>query len=86
MSKRTLLTYFSNNSNINSTPTPNTGKSTNQPKKPKVKFRFLDIIGDLGDRKPIDEYPFEIRDQVKQAYVLHGPTQPGGQHFLTTGN
>ncbi|KAJ1276093.1 hypothetical protein BS78_05G187800 [Paspalum vaginatum] len=32
-------------------------------------------------RKPIEEYPFEIRDQVKKAYVLRGPTQVAGYTF-----
>lgn len=76
MQNRTLLSYYSN-----STRTPETNDTTNQPKKARVEFSLSDIIGDPGDRKPIVEYPFEIRDQVKRAYVLNGPTQPIGHTF-----
>ncbi|PVH64117.1 hypothetical protein PAHAL_2G193300 [Panicum hallii] len=69
MSKRTLLTYFSSSSS--STPLEN----ARQPKTQRVEFCASDIISDPGTRKPIDEYPFEIRDQVKRAYALRGPTQ-----------
>ena len=72
MSKRTLLTYFSSSSS--STPLE-TNDNTRQPKMPRVEFRCSDIISDPGLRKPIDDYPSEIRDQVKRAYVLRGPTQ-----------
>jgi len=34
------------------------------------------MIADPGNRKPIDDYEPEIRDQVKRAYALSGPTQP----------
>ncbi|XP_062217695.1 uncharacterized protein LOC133917884 [Phragmites australis] len=78
MSKRTLLTYYSSSSNAN---TSNTDEGTTQPKKSKVEFRFSDIVGDLGNRKPIDHYAFEIRDQVKRAYALSGPTQPVNHTF-----
>ena len=72
MSKRTLLTYFSSSSS--STPLE-TNDNTRQPKMPRVEFRCSDIISDPGLRKSIDDYPSEIRDQVKRAYVLRGPTQ-----------
>jgi hypothetical protein len=70
MSKRTLLTYFSSSSS--STPLET---NDNTPKIPRVEFRCSDIISDPGMRKPIDEYPSKIRDQVKRAYILSGPTQ-----------
>ena len=41
-----------------------------------MEFRHLDLIGDPGDCKPIEEYPPEIRDQVRRAYALGGPVQP----------
>ncbi|PUZ56430.1 hypothetical protein GQ55_5G300000 [Panicum hallii var. hallii] len=66
MSKRTLLTYFSSSSSKT---------NDNTPKTPRVEFRCSDIISDPGMRKPIDEYPSKIRDQVKRAYILSGPTQ-----------
>ena len=71
MSKRTLFTYYSSNS---STPTP-LETNARPPKNCRVEFCASDIISDPGLRKPIDEYPFEIRDQVKRAYALRGPTQ-----------
>jgi hypothetical protein len=45
-----------------------------------VEFSQSDVIGDPGNRIPIEEYPPEIRDQVRRAYALRGPTQP---HNLT---
>jgi len=70
MSKRTLLTYFSSSSS--GTPPL---EDARQPKTPRVEFCASDIISDPGMRKSIDEYPYEIRDQVKRAYALRGPTQ-----------
>jgi len=66
MSKRILLTYFS--SSNNSTLLEN----ARQPKTPRVEFCASDIISDPRMRKSIDEYPSEIRDQVKRAYALRG--------------
>jgi hypothetical protein len=34
------------------------------------------MIADPENHKPIDDYEPEIRDQVKRAYALSGPTQP----------
>ncbi|WVZ85457.1 LOW QUALITY PROTEIN: hypothetical protein U9M48_032383 [Paspalum notatum var. saurae] len=79
MSKRTLFNYYSSGSS--STPELENGENARQPKLPRVEFRCSDIISDPGLRKPIDEYPFEIRDQVKRAYALRGPTQPIGFIF-----
>ncbi|KAJ1255625.1 hypothetical protein BS78_K180300 [Paspalum vaginatum] len=77
MSKRTLLNYYSSGSSS----TPQNEENTRQPKLPRVEFRSSDIVCDPGMRKPIEEYPFEIRDQVKKAYVLRGPTQLAGYTF-----
>jgi len=71
MSKRTLFTYYSSSS---STPTP-PETNARPPKNRRVEFCASDIISDPGLRKPIDKYSFEIRDQVKRAYALRGPTQ-----------
>jgi len=72
MSKRIIHTYFSSSSSS----TPHTNESTSQPKKSRAEFRHSDLIGDPRKRKPIDDYQPEIRDQVKRAYALNGPTQP----------
>ena len=72
MSKRIIHTYFSSSSSS----TPHTNESTSQPKKSRTEFRHSDLIGDPRKRKPIDDYQPEIRDQVKRAYALNGPTQP----------
>ena len=72
MSKRTIQSYFSSSS----ASTPHTNESTSEPKKSRVEFSHSDLIGDPGKRKPIDDYQPEIRDQVKRAYALNGPTQP----------
>jgi hypothetical protein len=78
MSKRTLHTYFSGSS---STSTSDTNDSTNQPIQRRVEFSQSDVVGDPGNRKPIEEYPPEIRDQVRRAYALRGPTQPRNVTF-----
>ncbi|XP_039834621.1 uncharacterized protein LOC120695439 [Panicum virgatum] len=72
MSKRTIQSYFSSSS----ASTPHTNESTSEPKKSRVEFSHSDFIGDPEMRKPIDDYQPEIRDQVKRAYALNGPTQP----------
>ena len=72
ISKRTLLEYFSSSSGS----TQPTNESASQPKKPRVEFSQLNMIADPGNRKPIDAYEPAIRDQVKRAYALSGPTQP----------
>ena len=86
MTKRTLRNYFSSSSGSGSGPSPSTphtsneqragNESTTQPKKPRVEFSQSNMIADPGNRKPIDDYEPEIRDQVKRAYALSGPTQP----------
>jgi hypothetical protein len=74
MSKRTLRNYYSSSSGSGST--PHTNESTTQPKKPREEFSHSNLIADPAKRKPIDSYAPEIRDQVKRAYALSGPTQP----------
>ena len=76
MSKRTLRTYFPSTSGTGTSATPGTNDSTNQPKIRRVEFSQSDVVGDPGNRKPIEEYAHEIRDQVRRAYALSGPTQP----------
>jgi hypothetical protein len=73
MSKRTLHNYFENSRASGST--PHTNESTSQPKKPRAEFNHSILIADPGNRKPIDSYESEIRDQLKRAYALSGPTQ-----------
>ena len=46
-----------------------------------MEFRSSDIVSDPGMRIPFDGHPFKIRDQVKRAYALRGPTQPVGISF-----
>jgi hypothetical protein len=75
MSKRTQHNYFSSSSGSGPS-TPYTNESTSQPKKPRAEFSQSNMIADPENRKPIDDYEPEIRDQVKRAYALSGPTQP----------
>ena len=44
-------------------------------------FRQEFIIADPGLRISIDEFDHDIRDEVRRAYVLKGPTQPIGHTF-----
>ncbi|EEE67072.1 hypothetical protein OsJ_24042 [Oryza sativa Japonica Group] len=73
MLKRTLLTYYSSSSNTDPSASI---ENLSQPKRPRAEFSHSDIIGDPGLHKPIEAYPPEIRDQVRRAYALSGPTQP----------
>ncbi len=73
MPKRTLLTYYSSSCNTNTSDPPLNNEIASQSKRPREEFSHMDIIGDPGKRKQID-YPSEIRDQVKRAYALSGPT------------
>jgi hypothetical protein len=43
-----------------------------------------DIVADPGLIKPIDEFPHEIRDDAKRAYLQMGPCQPFGHTFPRT--
>ncbi|KAG2622341.1 hypothetical protein PVAP13_3NG269500 [Panicum virgatum] len=72
MSKRTLFNCYSSSS---STPSLENNENTRPPKLPRVEFSSSDIVSDPGLHKPIDEHPFEIRDQMKRAYALRGPTE-----------
>jgi len=69
MSKRTLFNYYSSGSC--STPSENDDNARQQ-KMARVEFQCSDIVSDPGKRKPIDEYPFAIRYQLKRPYALRG--------------
>ena len=83
MSKRTLFNYYS--SSNGSTPSLENNENTRPLKLSRVEFRSSDIVSDPGMRKPINEHPFDIRDQVKRAYALRGPTHLLVFHFLASG-
>jgi hypothetical protein len=81
MSKTTLHTYFCSSSGTSTT--LDTNDNTNQPKIRRVEFSQSDVVADPGNRKPIEEYVHEIRDQVRWAYALRGPTtQPRNLTFV----
>jgi pyruvate/2-oxoglutarate dehydrogenase complex dihydrolipoamide acyltransferase (E2) component len=44
----------------------------------------LHVIADPGCRIAIDRFCLDIRDEVKRAYSLKGPTQPRGHAFPKT--
>jgi len=56
--------------------TPHTNERTSQPKKLREEFSHSNLIADPAQRKPVDSYDPAIRDQLKRAYALSGPTQP----------
>jgi hypothetical protein len=53
-----------------------TNESRVEQKRPRIKLDMNDIVADPGLRKPIDEFPREIRDDAKRAYLQMGPCQP----------
>ncbi|XP_042035213.1 zinc finger MYM-type protein 1-like [Salvia splendens] len=44
----------------------------NQPRR-EVELNLNDIVGDLGKRKPIEEFNVSIRDRVRREYLNKGP-------------
>ncbi|KAL9677926.1 hypothetical protein QQ045_015763 [Rhodiola kirilowii] len=46
--------------------------------------RDFDIVNDPALRKPINYYEHSIRDNVRRAYVVHGPCQPHSHDFPKT--
>ena len=50
-------------------------------KKMRIEFSEDDIIHDPANRKPIDSYHPNIRDQVRMAYLLKGACQPMNHIF-----
>nr|CCI55404.1 PH01B015M02.5 [Phyllostachys edulis] len=66
MEKRTLRNYFTNNSSS----TPPTDESATQPKKPRLEFNPDEIIADPAHRIPIEDFPNEIRDEVRRSCYL----------------
>ncbi|KAH7679456.1 Ribonuclease H-like protein [Dioscorea alata] len=70
---------------------PRNEESSNTPKVPldsksseeniNTNFNFTDIASDPGLQKPIEDFDFEIRDQVRREYLTRGPCQPIGHNF-----
>ncbi|KAH7672367.1 Ribonuclease H-like protein [Dioscorea alata] len=70
---------------------PRSEESSNTPKVPldsksseddiNTNFNFNDIVSDPGLRKPIEDFDFGIRDQVRREYLTRGPCQPIGHNF-----
>jgi hypothetical protein len=58
-----------------------TNESRVEQKRPRIELDMDDIVADPGLRKPIDEFPHEIRDDAKSAYLQMGPYQPFGHTF-----
>jgi hypothetical protein len=45
-------------------------QGSSQPKKPEIEFSRSIMIADPGNRKPIDSYECEIRDQVNGTFTF----------------
>ncbi|KAH7650649.1 Ribonuclease H-like protein [Dioscorea alata] len=70
---------------------PRSKESSNTPKIPldsksseeniNTNFNLNDIASDPGLRKPIEDFDFEIRDQVRREYLTRCPCQPIGHNF-----
>ena len=73
-------------SSIVSNPNPNPnipfdGDDKVVEKRPRVKFSDNDIVDDPALRKPIEEYPISIRDEIRRRYLVKSPCQPYGDEF-----
>ena len=64
----------------------NTGnkESRLEQKRQRVELDLRDIVDDLGNRKPIDEFHHDIRDEARRAYLQMGPHRPVGHMFPKT--
>jgi hypothetical protein len=77
MAKRTLHSFYSSDTHS----IPRTTDNSNEPKKARMDFNPDDIIVDPAKCVPIDKYDNSIRDEVRCAYLLRGPTQPKDHEF-----
>jgi len=53
-------------------------------KRSRIEFDMRDIVADPGDRKPIDDFHHDIRDEARRAYLQIGPYRPAGHKFPKT--
>ncbi|CAA0840158.1 TTF-type zinc finger protein with HAT dimerisation domain [Striga hermonthica] len=56
-------------------------KDSGKRQRVEVELTEYDIVGDPGLRKPIDDYPFAIRDELRRRYLAKGPFQPHDHNF-----
>jgi hypothetical protein len=50
-------------------------------KRARIELDMEDIVADPGLRKPIEDFPPDIRDEAKRAYLTMGPCQLMGHNF-----
>jgi hypothetical protein len=50
-------------------------------KRPRTELDLRDIADDPGNRKPIDEFHHDIRDEARRAYLQIGPHRLAGHKF-----
>lgn len=84
MDKFIIKTKRASISSIGSSSVPNPNPISGDEvveKRPRVEFSDNDIVGDPALRKPIEEYPISIRDEVRRRYLVKGPCQPYGHAF-----
>ncbi|CAD6214306.1 unnamed protein product [Miscanthus lutarioriparius] len=53
-------------------------------KRPRIELDMRDIVANPGDRKPIDDFHHDIRDEARRAYLQIGPYRPAGLKFPKT--
>jgi len=53
-------------------------------KRPRIELDMRDIVADLGERKPIDDFHHDIRDEARRAYLQIGPYRPADHKFQKT--
>ncbi|CAA0835592.1 TTF-type zinc finger protein with HAT dimerisation domain [Striga hermonthica] len=56
-------------------------KDSGKRQRVEVELTEDDIVGDPGLQKPIDDYPFAIRDELRRRYLAKGPFQPHDHNF-----
>ena len=64
--------------------TVETIESRVEQKRPRIELDMRDIVVDPGDRKPIDDFHHDIRDEARRAYLQIGPYSPAGHKFPKT--
>ena len=53
-------------------------------KRPQIELDLREIVEDPGNRKPIDEFHHDIRDEARRAYLQKGPYRPADHKFPKT--
>nr|XP_034569857.1 zinc finger MYM-type protein 1-like [Setaria viridis] len=76
--------YYAKKDATKSSGSAETIESRVEQKRPRIELDMRDIVADPGQRKPIDDFHHDIRDEARRAYLQIGPYRPAGHKFPKT--